>query len=88
MLSVCSNNCTENYKTIQQYLQRITKINLFIDQYKWKEISLPTESKDWKRFEINNKTTTLNVLLSPNSKEEIRQAYISNHTLKCKKQVI
>ena len=50
--------------------------------YKWKEIKLPTESKDWKRFERNNKTIVPNVLLPPNNKEKRRQAYISKHNLK------
>ena len=37
------------------------------------------KSKDWKKFEIKNKTMTLNVLFSPNNNEKIRQTYISKH---------
>ena len=38
----------------------------FIDQYNWKEIDFPAQpSKDWKTFESNNKSITLNVLYIP-----------------------
>ena len=58
--------------------------NICTKPYKWKEIKLPAESKDWKRFERNNKTITPNVLFPPNNKEKKRQAYISKHNLKRK----
>ena len=32
----------------------------FIDQYNWNEIDLPSHSKDWKKFEINNKSIAIN----------------------------
>ena len=35
--------------------QRILKIKPFIDQYNYQEIDFPSHSKDWKRFETNNK---------------------------------
>ena len=46
----------------------------FIDQYDWKETSFPSHKKDWKKFESNNKTITLNLLYVPHNNEEIRQA--------------
>ena len=53
-------------------------------------MNLPTESKNWKRFEKNNKTVALNVLFFSNNShglEKIRQAYISKHNSECKHQV-
>ena len=47
----------------------------FIDQYIWKEIDFPSHSKDWKKFEQNNKRITLNILIVPHNTEKIRLAY-------------
>ena len=44
-----------NYQSIKKDPQRITKIKPFIDQYNWKEINFPSNKKDWKKFELNNK---------------------------------
>ena len=38
------------------------KIKPFIDQYNWKEIRFPSNKKDWKKFELNNKSIALHVL--------------------------
>ena len=43
--------------------QRISKI--IIGQYNWKEIDFPSQSKDWKMFEQNNKTIAFNTLFVP-----------------------
>ena len=40
------------YEGIKNNPERISKINPFIDQYNWKEIT----EKDWKKFESNNKS--------------------------------
>ena len=40
----------------------MTKIKPFIDEYNWEEINFPSEKDDWKKFEKNNITITLNVL--------------------------
>ena len=45
---------------------------LFIDQYNWKDIEFPSHSKDWKKFEQNNKTITLNILYVPYNTKQIR----------------
>ena len=35
--------------------------------------------KDWRKFECNNKTITLNILYVPYKTKQIKQAYISKH---------
>ena len=79
-----------NHEQIKNDHQRLTKIKSFIDQYNWKEISLPSHQKDWKKFESNNKAIALNILHVPhNTKEiEIRHAYMSKCNLKRENQVI
>ena len=44
-----------NHKEIKSYPERISNIKPFIDQYNWKKIDFPSHSKDWKKFEQNNK---------------------------------
>ena len=68
--------------------QRIPNIKPFIDQYNWKEIDFPSHSKDWKKFEQNNKTIALNILFVPHNTEKIRLAYKSKHNFKRENQVI
>ena len=65
------------HKNIRKHPERITKIKLFINQQKYREINYHAEMKDWKKFKNNNKTIALNVLFSPNGREEIRREYIS-----------
>ena len=77
-----------NHKQIKSHPERISKIKPFIDQYNWKEIDFPSHSKDWKKFEQNNKTIALNILFVPHNTEKIRLAYKSKHNFKCKNQVI
>ena len=59
-----------------------------IDQHNWKEIIFPSHQKDWKRFELNNKSIALNILYVPHNTEEMRHAYKSKNNLKHKNQVI
>ena len=54
-----------NHEQIKSHPERISKIKPFIDQYNWKEIDFPSHSKDWKKFEQNNKTIALNILFAP-----------------------
>ena len=81
MFSICF-NCL-----IEKNPQRISKIKPFIDQYNWKEIDFPSHSKDWKKFEQNNKTIALNILFVPHNTEKIRPAYKSKHNFKRENQV-
>ena len=57
----------------------ISKLRPFINNYNWKDIEFPSHSKDWRKFECNNKTIALNILYVPYNTKQIRQAYISKH---------
>ena len=77
-----------NYLNIDHHLERISKLKPFINNYNWKGIEFPSHSKDWRKFERNNKTIALSMLYVPYNKEQIRQACISKHNDKRDKQVI
>ena len=51
-----------NYLTTEKDPQRISKLKLIINKYNWRGINFPVTPKDWKKFELNNKTVALNVL--------------------------
>ena len=77
-----------NHEQIKKDPQRITKIKPFIDQYNWKKVNFPSHKKDWKKFELNNKSIALNMLYVPHNAEEIRQAYKSKYNLNRENQII
>ena len=77
-----------NYQNIKKDPQRISKFNPFINQYDWKEIDFPSRQKDWKKFELNNKSIALNILFAPCNTEKIRLEYKSKYNTKRKNQVI
>ena len=56
-------------------MQRISHLKPFIDQYNQKEIDFPAHSKDWKKFELNNKKIDLNILFVSYNTKKIRLAY-------------
>ena len=64
-----------NYQKIKNNPERISKIKPFIQQYDWKEINFPPHKKDWKKFELNNKSIALNVLYGPYNTEKVRHVY-------------
>ena len=68
-----------NYQNIDCHLERISKIKPFINNYNWKDIEFPSHSKDWRKFECNNKTIALNILYVPYNTKQIKQAYISKY---------
>ena len=76
-----------NYQSISRHLERTSKIKPFINNYNWTDIKFPSHSKDWRKFECNNKAIALNILYVPYKTEEIRQAYISEHNDKRNNQV-
>ena len=53
----------------------------FINQYNWKEIDLmenrKEHRKDWKKFELNDKSMALNILYLTYNNEKIKDAYKS-----------
>ena len=77
-----------NHKQIKSNPERISKIKPFIDQYNWKEVDFPSHSKDWKKFEQNNKRIALNILFVSHNTEKIRFAYKSKHNFKRENHVI
>ena len=52
-----------NHEKISHHPERISNLMPFFDQYNWKGIEFPSHSKDWKKFEQNNKTIALNIFL-------------------------
>ena len=50
-----------NYQNIKNNPERISQIKPFTEQYDWKEIDFQSRIKDWKKFELNNKSITLNI---------------------------
>ena len=77
-----------NYNKINNNPQRVSKIKPFIDQYHWNDIDFPSTSKDWKKFEQNNQSITLNILYVLHKTRKISHAYKSKHNLNREKQVI
>ena len=49
---------------------------------------LSIAQKDWKKFELNNKSIALNILNVPYDTKEIRNAYKSKYNLERKNKVI
>ena len=77
-----------NHNEINNHPGRISNLKPFIDKYNWKDIELPSSSKDWKKFEQNNKTIALNILYVPYNTKEIKPTYISKYNHKRENQVI
>ena len=71
------------HKEITKDPQRITKIKPFIDKYNWERMDYPSEKDDWKEYEKNNLTITLDILYV--IKEKIYPAYVSKKKLKALK---
>ena len=66
-----------NYQNIDHHSERISKLKPFINNSNWKGIEFPSHSKDWRKFECNNKTIALNMLYVSYNKEQIKQTYTS-----------
>ena len=76
-----------HHQEIERDHQRISKINPFINTYDWKDIEFPSHSKDWRKFEQNNKAIALNIFHIPYNTKQIRAAYISKYNHKRDNQV-
>ena len=68
-----------NYNKINNHPEKTSKLKPFIDNYNWKDIEFPSHSKDWKKFEQNNKTIAHNIFFVPDNTKEIRAARISTY---------
>ena len=73
-----------NYQTTEKNPQRISKLKPYINKYNWEEIDFPAGSKEWQKFEWNNKTIALNVLYIPHNTKTISVAYRSEYNNKRK----
>ena len=88
LFSIVFKTVALNHRNIANNPQRISKIKPFNDEYNWKEIDFPLHSKDWKKFEQNNKAIALNILFVTHNTKEIRHAHKSKHNFKWKNQAI
>ena len=77
-----------NHEKSKRDRQRISKIKPFFDQYNWNEIDFPSTGKDWKKFELKNKSIAFNILYVPHNTEKICHAYKSKYNLTHENQVI
>ena len=68
-----------NYDRIEKHPERLHNVKSFINQYDWTDINFPSHVGDWKKFELNNKSITLNVLYIPEGEKTIRHTYKSKH---------
>ena len=84
-------NCFQNalndsldYQRIKKHPQKISKLKSYINQYKWKGIKFPSDKKDWKEFEQNNKEIALNILFAPHMKNKYAMHIYQNITTSVK----
>ena len=77
-----------NYDKINRVHPKVSKIKPFIDQYNWNDIDFPSTCKDWKKFELNNESISLNILYVSHKTRKIHLAYKSKHNLTREKQAI
>ena len=77
-----------NHQKIENHPERISNIKHFINQYNWKGINFPARKKDWRKFEQNNESITINILFVPKNEETINIAYKSKYNCKRKNQVV
>ena len=77
-----------NHQNIENHSERIPNIKSFIDQCNWEGIVYPAGTKDWKRFEKNNKTIALNILQVPLNEIKISHAYKSKYNRELENQVV
>ena len=76
-----------NYQNIRTNPERISNIKPFINQYNGRGIDFTSHQKDWKKFEENNKSISLNILYVPHNIKQIRTAHKSKYNYKRNKQV-
>ena len=76
-----------NLDKIKKNPQRVSKIKPFIKKYNWEDIDFPSTSKDWKKFQSNNKVG-LNILYVPYKTKKINIAYKSKNNLTQERQII
>ena len=65
----CAIIAASNHQNINHDPERISKPKPFINHYNWKDIEFPSHSRDWRKFECNNRKIALNVLFVPYKQE-------------------
>ena len=76
-----------SYQQIKKILKEYQKFNLLlINTIGMRDF--PSHSKDWKKFESNNKSVALNILYVPHNTKEKRHAYKSKYNLNSENQEI
>ena len=73
---------------LKKILKEYKKLSLLLINTIGKEIDCPSNQKDWKKFESNNKEITLNILYIPHNTNQIRHACKSKLNLTRKHQII
>ena len=68
-----------HHQEIERNPQRISKLKPSVNRYNWKDIEFPSYSKDWGKFEQNNKSIALNISFTPYNTKQIRPAYVSKY---------
>ena len=58
-----------HHQDIKNHPERIANIGFHVGLYNWEGIEFPAGIKDCKRFERNNKTIALNILLAPHNEK-------------------
>ena len=66
-----------NYQNINHHPERICKLKPFINNCNWSDVEFPSHSKDWRKFECNNKIIALNILYVPYKNEKIKKGSTS-----------
>ena len=87
MFSLCPNCCIKLSRH-EKKSRNNKKIKPFIDQYNWKDRKFPWLKKDWKKFELNNKSICLKILCVPYNTKGRKHAYKLSHNLKHKNEII
>ena len=70
-----------NYEEIKWNPERASNIKAFVNKYKWKGITYPSQLDDCKMFEKQNPAIALNILYI--NEKEICPAYISKINSTC-----
>ena len=80
-------NVLNMHQLLQQpHPEKVSNIKPLINKYNWEGINYPSIIDDWKKFEKNNLTISLNILYI--KEKEILPGYISKHNSTCEKQII
>ena len=53
-----------NHDELGKHSEIITKIEPFINKYKWEGVKFPSEKGNWKKFEKSNLTVAVDVLFA------------------------